>query len=76
MCEWPRADTCEPLCLDVPRAEDLRRSRADTAALVNAAERAKTLADPTLVHSRREGKMVVYSLPPWAQHFSLPFPSR
>ncbi|WP_249011854.1 metalloregulator ArsR/SmtB family transcription factor [Conexibacter sp. DBS9H8] len=97
------SDTCELLCLDLPRAEALRRSRPDPAALVIAAERAKALGDPTrlsvalalrdggelcvcdlawvcersdklishhvrqlrsagLVRSRRDGKMVMYSL--------------
>ena len=96
-------DTCELLCLDLPRAEALRRSRPQAASLLSAAERAKALADPTrltvalslrdggelcvcdlawvcersdklishhlrqlrsagLVRSRRDGKMVMYSL--------------
>ena len=94
---------CDLLCLDLPRAETLRRSRPDLASLVSAAERAKALGDPTrlavalalrdggelcvcdlawvcersdklishhlrqlrsaaLVGSRRDGKMVMYSL--------------
>ncbi len=97
------SDTCDLLCLDLPRAEALRHSRPDPAALVSAAERAKALSDPTrlavalalrgggelcvcdlawvcersdklishhvrqlrsagLVRSRRDGKMVMYSL--------------
>jgi ArsR family transcriptional regulator, lead/cadmium/zinc/bismuth-responsive transcriptional repressor len=97
------SDTCDLLCLDLPRAEGLRRSRADVVALESAAARAKALADPTrlavalalrdggelcvcdlawvcersdklishhvrqlrsagLVQSRRDGKMVMYSL--------------
>ena len=40
-------DTCALLCLDLPRAEALRRARADVEALSAAAERAKALADPT-----------------------------
>jgi DNA-binding transcriptional ArsR family regulator len=40
-------DTCELLCLDLPRAEQLRRSRADVDVLTGAAERAKALGDPT-----------------------------
>jgi DNA-binding transcriptional ArsR family regulator len=40
-------DTCELLCLDLPRAENLRRSRPSAGALVAAAEFAKALADPT-----------------------------
>jgi len=100
----PPLDTCELLCLDLPKAEQLRRSRMDDDALRLAAERAKGLGDPTrlaiakalrdangelcvcdlawvversdqlvshhvrvlrnagLVDSRREGKMVMYSL--------------
>src|SRR6195952_5274424 len=97
------SDTCVLLCLDLPRAEALRRSRPATDALTRAAEAAKSLADPTrltiaaalrdggelcvcdlawvcersdklvshhvrqlraagLVRSRRDGKMVMYSL--------------
>jgi len=96
-------DSCELLCLDLPRAEAVRALRPETEELVAAAERAKALADPTrlsvaislrdggelcvcdlawvtgrsdklvshharalrtagLVASRREGKMVLYSL--------------
>lgn len=96
-------DVCELLCLDLPRAEALRQSQPDPAALASAAERAKALGDPTrltvavalrdggelcvcdlawvcersdklishhvrqlrsagLVRSRRDGKMVMYSL--------------
>jgi ArsR family transcriptional regulator, lead/cadmium/zinc/bismuth-responsive transcriptional repressor len=40
-------DTCDLLCLDLPRAESLRRSRPLAEALVAAAESAKALADPT-----------------------------
>lgn len=100
----PPLDTCELLCLDLPKAEALRRSRMDDAGLRIASERAKALGDPTrlavakalrdangelcvcdlawvversdqlvshhvrvlrnagLVGSRREGKMVMYSL--------------
>ena len=98
-------DTCELLCLDLPRAEALRRSRMPPAELELAAGAAKALADPTrlavavalrdggelcvcdlawvcersdklvshharllrsagLVASRREGKMVLYTLTP------------
>lgn len=97
------ADTCELLCLDLPRAETLRRSRPPVSELVLAAEGAKALSDPTrlavalalrdggelcvcdlawvcersdklvshharllrsagLVESRREGKMVLYTI--------------
>jgi DNA-binding transcriptional ArsR family regulator len=96
-------DTCELLCLDLPRAEALRRSRPVPDALSAAADAAKALSDPTrltvavalrdggelcvcdlawvcersdqlvshhvrrlrsvgLVCSRRDGKMVMYSL--------------
>ena len=96
-------DTCELLCLDLPRAETLRRSRRPLSELALAADAAKALSDPTrlavalalrdggelcvcdlawvcersdklvshharllrsagLVASRREGKMVLYSL--------------
>lgn len=99
------ADACDLLCLDVPLAENLRRSRLDVAAAESAANRAAALSDPTrlmlaaslreggelcvcdlawvaersqnlvshhlrrlradgLVRSRREGKMVLYSLTP------------
>lgn len=96
-------DRCELLCLDLPLAEELRRSRLATDDAEAAAARAAALADPTrlmlvtflreggelcvcdlawvgerpqnlvshhlrrlradgLVHSRRDGKMVLYSL--------------
>ena len=97
-------DTCDLLCLDLPKAESLRQRRPPTAAAEAAAARAKALADPTrlvvavalrdaggelcvcdlswvaerseklvshhvralraagLVASRRDGKMVMYSL--------------
>ena len=96
-------ETCELLCLDLPRAEALRRARRPVSELVVVAEAAKALADPTrltvalalrdggelcvcdlawvgersdklvshharvlraggLVESRRERKMVLYSL--------------
>ncbi len=96
-------DRCDLLCLDLLRAERLRREAPDPEALAHAAQRAKALADPTrlaaaialerggelcvcdlawvvgrsdklvshhvrmlraagLVRSRREGKMVMYSL--------------
>jgi DNA-binding transcriptional ArsR family regulator len=98
-------DSCELLCLDLPRAEAVRGLRPGTEELVAAAERAKALSDPTrlsiavslrdggelcvcdlawvtghsdklvshharalrvagLVGSRRDGKMVMYSLTP------------
>jgi len=40
-------DTCDLLCLDVPKAEALRRRRPALAAAEAAAARAKALADPT-----------------------------
>ena len=40
-------DTCELLCLDLPRAEELRRSRLLAVELAPAAEAAKALSDPT-----------------------------
>ena len=96
-------DTCDLLCLDLPRAEALRHERLDPSAARSAAERAGALADPTrltlaaalrygeelcvcdlawiseraqnlvshhmralrqtgVVESRRDGKMVMYSL--------------
>ncbi len=96
-------DTCELLCLDLPRAEALRQARPHLDALGAAADAAKALSDPTrltvavalrdggelcvcdlawvcersdklvshhvrqlrsvgLVRSRRDGKMVMYSL--------------
>ena len=99
----PDRDSCELLCLDLPKAEGLRTARPPVADLAAVAERARALADPTrlmvavalrdgeelcvcdlawvtersdklvshharalraagLVASRREGKMVLYSL--------------
>ena len=96
-------ETCDLLCLDLPRAEALRTSRLSTEQLAAAADAAKALSDPTrltvalalrdggelcvcdlawvcersdklishharvlrgagLVRSRREGKMVLYTL--------------
>ena len=96
-------ETCQLLCLDLPKAEALRTARPDEGELTAAAEAAKALADPTrllvalslrdggelcvcdlawvcersdklvshharalrragLVRSRRDGKMVMYSL--------------
>jgi ArsR family transcriptional regulator, lead/cadmium/zinc/bismuth-responsive transcriptional repressor len=97
------ADTCDLLCLDLPRAEALRRATPNPDSLIGAAAAAKALSDPTrlrvavalrdggelcvcdmswvcersdklishhvrqlraagLVRSRRDGKMVMYSL--------------
>src|SRR3954468_12114345 len=99
----PPGDTCELLCLDLPKAEALRRQRPAIGTLTAAAEAAKALGDPTrlviaaalrdggelcvcdlawvcerseklvshhvrhlrgagLVQSRRDGKMVLYTL--------------
>jgi DNA-binding transcriptional ArsR family regulator len=96
-------DVCDLLCLDLPRAEALRRTRPAFDAVESAANAAKALSDPTrltvaaalrdggelcvcdlawvcersdklvshhvrqlraagLVRSRRDGKMVMYSL--------------
>lgn len=98
-------DTCDLLCLDLPRAEALRRGRRPVEELAAASARARALGAPTrlgvamalreagelcvcdlswvverserlvshharalraagLVRSRREGKMVLYSLTP------------
>ncbi|MGH2732482.1 MAG: metalloregulator ArsR/SmtB family transcription factor [Actinomycetota bacterium] len=40
-------DRCELLCLDLPRAEDLRRRRMGYPAAQRAAERAQALGNPT-----------------------------
>jgi DNA-binding transcriptional ArsR family regulator len=40
-------DRCELLCLDLPRAEDLRRRRVALATADEAAARARALSDPT-----------------------------
>ena len=40
-------DTCDLLCLDVPKAEALRHRRLGLDAAESAAARAKALADPT-----------------------------
>ena len=40
-------DTCDLLCLDLPRAEALRQTRARAADLSAAAAAAKALGDPT-----------------------------
>src|SRR3954463_13071261 len=41
------SDTCDLLCLDLPRAESLRRRRLEVADAAVGASRAKALADPT-----------------------------
>jgi DNA-binding transcriptional ArsR family regulator len=40
-------ERCELLCLDLPRAEELRQRRVSPAIANAAAERARALADPT-----------------------------
>ena len=45
-------DRCDLLCLDLPRAEDIRR-QLDDAAIADAAARGKALGDPTRVDDRR-----------------------
>lgn len=40
-------DTCDLLCLDLPRAEAVRAARPDAATLADAADRARALGDPT-----------------------------
>jgi DNA-binding transcriptional ArsR family regulator len=40
-------DRCDLLCLDLPRAEALRRDAPDSTELEAAAERARALGDPT-----------------------------
>src|SRR3954469_118388 len=40
-------DTCDLLCLDLPRAEALRQARPEASRLSAASEAAKALADPT-----------------------------
>jgi DNA-binding transcriptional ArsR family regulator len=41
------SDTCDLLCLDLPRAEALRRARPSVSELAVAAGAAKALGDPT-----------------------------
>lgn len=59
-------DRCDLLCLDLPLAEDLRRSRLGLATAEAAAARAAALADPTrlmLATSLREaGELCVCDL--------------
>jgi len=43
----PVDDRCELLCLDLERAEAIRRSRLEPRSAARAAERARALADPT-----------------------------
>jgi len=101
----PGPDTCELLCLDLPKAEAVRERRMSVERATELSEHAKALADPTrlmlaasladadelcvcdlswiagrsetlvshhvralraagVAQSRREGKMVMYSLTP------------
>ena len=59
-------DSCELLCLDLPRAEAARRSRPNALLVDAAAERAKALSDPTrlliAVALRDGGEMCVCDL--------------
>jgi ArsR family transcriptional regulator, lead/cadmium/zinc/bismuth-responsive transcriptional repressor len=51
-------ERCDILCLDLPRAEELRRRRLGAGAAERAAARARAFADPTrlmLAASLREG---------------------
>jgi DNA-binding transcriptional ArsR family regulator len=43
----PADDRCDLLCLDLERAEAIRRSRLPLSAAARAAERARALGDPT-----------------------------
>ena len=43
----PLGDRCDLLCLDLPQAEAIRRSRLEPSAAWVAAERARALGDPT-----------------------------
>ena len=45
-------DRCDLLCLDLPRAEDIRQ-HLDEATIATAAARGKALGDPTRVTHRR-----------------------
>lgn len=50
---------CDLLCLDLPRAEAIRRARLETGVASKAAERARAFSDPTrlmLVAALREGE--------------------
>src|ERR687884_152520 len=40
-------ERCDLLCLDLPRAETIRRARLDAEVASEAAERARALSDPT-----------------------------
>lgn len=45
--DMPDADTCDLLCLDLPKAERVRASLPDVDELTRAAAAAKALGDPT-----------------------------
>lgn len=58
-------DSCDLLCLDLPRAEELRESRLELDAADRAARRAKALADPTrlmLAAALQDGELCVCDL--------------
>lgn len=59
-------DSCELLCLDIPKAESVRSSLPDLAALESGAARAKALSDPTrlgiAVALQQGGEMCVCDL--------------
>jgi len=58
-------DHCDLLCLDLPRAEALRRQRLTAVAARTAAAQAKALADPTrlmLAHALRDAPLCVCDL--------------
>lgn len=58
-------DRCDLLCLDLPRAEELRRGRLALRDAGRPAERAKALADPTrlmLADALRDGSLCVCDL--------------
>lgn len=42
-----RGERCDLLCLDAPRAEDIRRALLEDGAAREASERARALSDPT-----------------------------
>src|SRR4051812_6733801 len=58
-------DRCDLLCLDLPKAEQLRGARLPTDVAELAAAGARALADPTrlmLAHALREGELCVCDL--------------
>lgn len=62
----PTDETCELLCLDVPKAERIRASLPNLEALNDASSRAKALADPNrlgiAIALRQGGEMCVCDL--------------